>query len=564
LLLVAFTAALAVSGGVAASASAVTLRVVPSISGSGSMTGGCAAADRATGAVTACAVQSFSNNSPTLPIVITRFDAAAQALPAGHWHFVRWEGSSACAGSTTPTCTLGTASDLTVSLVAVFRDTTAPTVNQPVVASYSTSVDRTVTLSWSANEPLASAQCVVDGKAAVPCSNANSHTMTLPEGEHTLRVRGTDRSGNGGGALSSQASFRIIDTGLISGPPAFSRIRTPSFVFTSASGLRFDCSLDNAPFAECATKVDGRGSVTLPSQPDGKHTFRVRARDGSEFDRVPVSMTWTVDTIAPTATLDRSSGPGEGALQVINAETFNFTASEPSTFQCRLDGAAFAACAAPVKLEQLKAGGHRFEVRAIDRAGNIGAVAARNWSVVADDDDGDGFNAQIDCNDSDPGIRPGALEIADNAVDENCDGVLGTTPPPPVVVAPPVVVSPNTKPEQILVTLAFFSSAGKKTTKFTTLQVKNVPFGATVNVTCKGKGCPSGLKRKGFTKKNAFGTVSLAKFIKKPLRAGNVITVVVSKPGAIGAVKVMTVRKRKKPLIATRCQPPGAKKPVAC
>ena len=70
----------------------------------------------------------------------------------------------------------------------------------------------------------------------------------------------------------------------------------------------------------------------------------------------------------------------------------------------------------------------------------------------------------------------------------------------------------------MIVTVAFFASAGKKTTKFTTLQVKNVPLGATVTVTCKGKGCPSGLKGKGFTKKNAFGTVTLAKFIKKPLQ----------------------------------------------
>ena len=69
----------------------------------------------------------------------------------------------------------------------------------------------------------------------------------------------------------------------------------------------------------------------------------------------------------------------------------------------------------------------------------------------------------------------------------------------------------------MIVTVAFFATASKKTTKFTTLQVKNVPLGSTVTVTCKGKGCPSGLKGKGFTKKNAFGTVTLAKFIKKAL-----------------------------------------------
>ena len=112
--------------------------------------------------------------------------------------------------------------------------------------------------------------------------------------------------------------------------------------------------------------------------------------------------------------------------------------------------------------------------------------------------------------------------------------------------------------------LAFFASkVTKKTTKFTTLQVKNVPLGSTVTAVCTGKGCPSGLKGKGFTKKNAFGTVTLAKFIKKSFKAGDKATITVSKPDAIAAVKVLTVRASKKPLISTKCIPPGTKKAVA-
>jgi hypothetical protein len=124
---------------------------------------------------------------------------------------------------------------------------------------------------------------------------------------------------------------------------------------------------------------------------------------------------------------------------------------------------------------------------------------------------------------------------------------------------------------QINVAVSFdFRSSTTKATKFTSLAVKNVPKGATVSATCKGKGCPAkrvkGKRRiVSFTKHNASGTVSLTPWAKRSLRVGTVLRIVVTKPGAIGAIKTLTVRPRKAPKVETQCLQAGSTtRRVAC
>ena len=360
----------------------------------------------------------------------------------------------------------------------------------------------------------------------------------------------------------------IVDAGLSSKPPAFSASKSATFTYSSNIGMTVQCKLDGAP--KTCPFAAHNGSVTFTGLPEGSRTFEVTAFSPNGNPSEPAaSWSWVVDTVAPDTGFDAAVGPGEGALQTVTSETFKLASSEPTgaTFECSLDDAAFTPCPSTVTVDGLAPGRHSFQARATDRAGNVDPTAVRRtWTIAIPDADGDGFNANIDCNDGNAAVHPGGNDVAGNGVDENCDGAdtPGGGSGGGGASGGGSVQGAARAPEQVLVTLAFFASAKKTSTRFTTLQIKNVPFGATVNVTCKGKSCPSGLKRKGFTKKNAFGTVTLAKFIKKPLKVGNLITVVVSKPDAINAVKILRVRAAKKPLITTKCLPPGAKSPVAC
>jgi Putative metal-binding motif/RTX calcium-binding nonapeptide repeat (4 copies) len=161
------------------------------------------------------------------------------------------------------------------------------------------------------------------------------------------------------------------------------------------------------------------------------------------------------------------------------------------------------------------------------------------------DRDRDGFAIPVDCNDANPSVHPGALEVRGNRSDENCDG----------------------RADGFALLRSLVSTGWKFGARFTALQalvVRNAPAGARIAATCKGGGCPfKGTKR--VTVKRDLAPTSLLRFFHHAkLREGAHLTVNITAPGFVGRTYAYRIRIGDLPALKTTCRAPGSKTSRSC
>ena len=256
-------------------------------------------------------------------------------------------------------------------------DTTPPDTTITAGPSGTTS-DSTPTFSFTATEAGSTFECRVDAAAFASCSSPFT-TGALSDGAHVFEVRATDGVGLTDPTPASR-SFTVDtsdttapDTTITDGPSGTTGDSTPTFSFTSEAGATFECRVDGGAWSACSSPT------TTAALADGAHTFEVRATDEhGNTDATPASRGFTVDTTPPDTTI--TSGPAASSTDT--TPTFAFVGSDGATsFQCRLDGGAWASCTSTYT-PTVAVGGHTFEVRAVDAIGNLDASPASSAFTV--------------------------------------------------------------------------------------------------------------------------------------------------------------------------------------
>ncbi|MGB7936382.1 MAG: Ig-like domain-containing protein, partial [Nitrososphaeraceae archaeon] len=155
----------------------------------------------------------------------------------------------------------------------------------------------------------------------------------------------------------------------------------------------FECSIDSSDFVTCTSPF------TFPNLlEDGTHTFRVMSEDKvGNRGSPPALFNWTVDTVAPTTTIDSVADINDnpittGGNSSSNSAVITFSGIDTggnegqgvgiNHFECSIDGASFTNCSTPLELSELDDGAHTIEISSFDNVGNSDrSPASFIWTI---------------------------------------------------------------------------------------------------------------------------------------------------------------------------------------
>ena len=249
-------------------------------------------------------------------------------------------------------------------------------------------------------------ECSIDNSNFTTCSSPVEFASdTLADGSHIFKIGAEDNVGNMNPApasfswnIDTVAPTTIINNVMDGNRSTItngSNTRSSSVIFEFAgndTGIgisHFECSIDNSNFTSCTSPVQSNNLT------EGYHSVKIRSQDGvGNTDDSPASFGWTVDTVAPTTTINKAivgteSSLTNGSNSRFNSITFTFTGNDTDglgirEFECSLDDSNFTTCTSPLHYNDtiITDGPHDFKVFSKDNVGNNDLSPAQfTWNV---------------------------------------------------------------------------------------------------------------------------------------------------------------------------------------
>jgi len=294
--------------------------------------------------------------------VLATVAAGALAAPARAAVAVTSPPSGSATADTTPTIA-GTADvgDVTIELSPA--GAASPSFAFPATASATGvfSADPVTPLSDGAWTVVARQATVAGVQSSAPVTFtvdtvAPAPAITAPAEGSTVRTSQPQIGGVAGAGALDAATVAVTLTGPVTTTLTATRAPDGSFAVAPATAL------PDGRYVATATQTDAAGNT------------------GSAAPR-----SFSIDAHAPETTISSGPLPTGGGTRAVR---FAFSADEPATFGCTLDGKALAACAPPqLVLRNLAKGRHRVTIAATDGAGNTDATpATRTFTIDAKPD----------------------------------------------------------------------------------------------------------------------------------------------------------------------------------
>jgi hypothetical protein len=221
-------------------------------------------------------------------------------------------------------------------------------------------------------------------------------TVSVADNTTTVfRATATDAAGNTSTCSSSSITYQENSGGLAAptftgtSPASPANNNAPKILGTAPAGSTVNL-YTNAACTGGAVGTDTAANfaspgITVAVGDNTTTTFYATATNVTTSACSPTFVTYVEDSNPPAASID--SGPSGVTNDA--TPTFTFSSEPGAAFQCSVDNSApaFGACSGPgnshTPSAALPDGSYSFRVRAIDQAGNIGAEATRNFTIVS-------------------------------------------------------------------------------------------------------------------------------------------------------------------------------------